>query len=214
MNFWPTLKKAEYQRIDAFKLCWRRLLRVPWTARRSKQSILKEINSIFIGRTDAEAEAPILWLLDAKNWLIGKEPAAGKIEGRRRGRQRIRWLDGSPTQWIWVWAISRRYWRTEKPGVLQSMESQRGGPSFVIEQQQYLKELSISQRLRVRISRLSANCVTLGKLHKILGFSFLTWGGGGNRRGTGRNVTYITELLWELTQVMNVKALEQGPGTE
>ena len=57
--------------------------------------------------------------------------------------------------------------------MLQSMESQRGGHSFVTEQQ-YLEELSISQRLRVRISRLSANCVTLGKLHKILGFSFLT----------------------------------------
>ena len=186
---------------------------VPWTAWKSNQSVLKEINSIFIGRTDAEAEAPILWPLDAKNWLIGKEPAAGKIEGRRRGRQRVRWLDGSPIQWIWVWAISRRYWRTEKPGMLQSMESQRGGHSFVTEQQ-YLEELSISQRLRVRISRLSANCVTLGKLHKILGFSFLTWGGGGKRRGTGRNVTYITELLWELTQVMNVKTLEQGLGTK
>ena len=50
---------------------------------------------IFIGRTDAEAETPILWPPDAKNWLIGKDPAAGKIEGRRkRGRQRMRWLDG------------------------------------------------------------------------------------------------------------------------
>ena len=58
------VKKAEHRRIDAFELwCWRRLLRVPWTARRSKQSILKEI----IGRSDAEAETPILWPLDAKN---------------------------------------------------------------------------------------------------------------------------------------------------
>ena len=75
-----TVKKAEHQRTDAFELwCWRRLLRVPWTARRSNQSILEKNQSwIFIGRTDAEAEAPILWLPDVKNWLIGKDPDAGK----------------------------------------------------------------------------------------------------------------------------------------
>ena len=62
-----TIKKVEHQRIDTFELwCWRRLLRVPWTARRSNQSVLKEI-IIFIGRTDAEAEAPVLWPPDAKN---------------------------------------------------------------------------------------------------------------------------------------------------
>ena len=65
-----TIKKAEYQRIDAFKLwCWRRLLRVPWTARRSKQSILKEIT----GRTDAKAEAPILWPPDVKSRRTGEK---------------------------------------------------------------------------------------------------------------------------------------------
>ena len=58
-----TVKKAEHQRINAFELwCWRILLRVPWTARRSNQSILKEIKSLaFIGRTNVEAETPILW---------------------------------------------------------------------------------------------------------------------------------------------------------
>ena len=62
-----TIKKAEYRKIDAFELwCWRRLLRVSWTARRSNQSILKEIR-IFIGRTDAEAETPMLWPSDAKS---------------------------------------------------------------------------------------------------------------------------------------------------
>ena len=63
-----TIKKAENQRIDAFELwCWRRLLRVPWTARRSNQSILKEDQSwVFIGRTDAEAETPIIWPHHAK----------------------------------------------------------------------------------------------------------------------------------------------------
>ena len=62
-----TIKKAESWRIDAFELwCWRRLLRVPWTARRSNQSILKNPSWIFIARTDAEAEAPILWPSDVK----------------------------------------------------------------------------------------------------------------------------------------------------
>ena len=65
-----TIKKAECRRIDAFELwCWRRLVRVPWTARRSNQSILKEISPeySFIGRTDAEAETTILWPPDVKN---------------------------------------------------------------------------------------------------------------------------------------------------
>ena len=75
-----TVKKAEHRRIDAFEVwCWRRLLRAPWTVRRSNQSILKEINPwIFIGRTDAEAETPILWPPDGKNWLIEKPHHAGK----------------------------------------------------------------------------------------------------------------------------------------
>ena len=64
-----TTKKAEHQRFDALELwCWRRLLSVPWTARRSNQSILKEIRSwVFIGRTDVEAETPILSPSDAKS---------------------------------------------------------------------------------------------------------------------------------------------------
>ena len=70
-----TIKKAEHQTTDVLELwCWRRLWRVPWTARRSDQSILKEINP----GTDAEAEAPILWPPDVKSRLIGKAPDAGK----------------------------------------------------------------------------------------------------------------------------------------
>ena len=71
-----TVKKTECRRIDAFELwCWRRLLRVPWTARRSNQSILKEISpGLFIGRIDVEAETLILWPPDVKNGLIGKRP--------------------------------------------------------------------------------------------------------------------------------------------
>ena len=75
-----TIKKADCQRIDAFALwCWRRLLRVPWTARRSNQSTLKENQSwILTGWTDAEAEAPILWSPGGKNWHTGKDPDSGK----------------------------------------------------------------------------------------------------------------------------------------
>ena len=78
------IKKAEHRRIDAFELwCWRRLLRVPWPARRSNQSMLKEISLVvFIGRTDVEAETSILWPPDVKNWLIWEDPDAGKDWGR------------------------------------------------------------------------------------------------------------------------------------
>ena len=80
---------------------------------------------IFIGRTDAESETPILWPPDAKR----KTLMLGKIEGgRRRGRKRMRQLDGpSPAQWTWVWASYGIWWRTGKPGVLRSMRSQRVG---------------------------------------------------------------------------------------
>ena len=79
-----TIKKAKSRRFDAFELwSWRRFLRVPWTARRSNQSIPKGNQYwIFIGRTDAEAEAPILWPPDVKSWLIGKDPDAEKDWGR------------------------------------------------------------------------------------------------------------------------------------
>ena len=75
-----TIKKAEHKRIDAFKLwCWRRLLRVTWTVRRSNQSSLKELNPEYsLDGLNAETEAPILWPPDAKNWVIGKDPDAGK----------------------------------------------------------------------------------------------------------------------------------------
>ena len=89
---------------------------------------------IFIGRTDAEAEAPILWLLDAKNWLLGKDPDAGK-DWRQKEKGMTGW-DGwmaSPTQWTWVWVVSGSWWWTGKPGVLQSMGSQRIGHAWATE---------------------------------------------------------------------------------
>ena len=122
-----TIKKAERWRIDAFELwCWRTLLRVPWTARRSNQSILKEINP------ENSLEGMMLKLqyfgdLMQRADSLEKTLMQGKIEGRRRkGQQRMRW-DGwmaSPTQWTWVWINSGRWWWTGRPGMLQSMGSQ------------------------------------------------------------------------------------------
>ena len=115
-----TIKKAEHWRIDAFELwCWRRLLRVPWTAGRSNQSILKEINSEY------SLEGLMLKLkLQYFDHLIGRTDSfektlmLRKIEGeRRRGWQRVRWT--------WVWVSSVSWWWTGKPGMLQSMGLQR-----------------------------------------------------------------------------------------
>ena len=85
-----TIKKAECRRIDAFELwCWRRLLRVPWTARRSNQSLLKEISP------GCSLEGLMLRLKLQRADSLEKTLMLGKIEGRRRrGRQRMRWLDG------------------------------------------------------------------------------------------------------------------------
>ena len=92
-----TIKKAEHQRIDAFELwCWRRLLRIPWTARRSNQSILKEITPEYsLGglmlKLKLQYSGHLLWRIDS----LEKTLMLGNIEGRRRGGwQRMRWLDG------------------------------------------------------------------------------------------------------------------------
>ena len=115
-----TIKKAEHWRIDAFELwCWRRLLRVPWTARRPNQWILKEINPEYsLERLMLKLKLQYFGHLMWRNNSLEKTLMLGKIEGRRRGQQRMRWLDG-------VWASSGSWWRTGKPGVLQSMGSQR-----------------------------------------------------------------------------------------
>ena len=120
-----TIKKSECWRIDAFELwAWRKFLRVPWTARRSNQSILKEISPEYsLEGLMLKAEAPVLWTPDVKNWLIRKDPDAGKglkegEEGDNRGQDG--WM-ASLTQWTWVCASSRSWWWTGKPGMLQSM---------------------------------------------------------------------------------------------
>ena len=92
-----TIKKAECRRIDAFELwCWRRLLRVPWTARKSNQSILKEISPEYslerlMLKLKLQCFCHLMWRTDSSE----KTPTLGMIEGgRRRGQQRMRWLDG------------------------------------------------------------------------------------------------------------------------
>ena len=108
-----TIKKAECWRIDAFKLwCWRRLLRVPWTARRSNQSILKEISPeySFEGLTlklKLQYFGHLMWRADS----FEKTLMLGKIEGRREGNDRgwDGWM-ASSTQWTWVWVNSGRWW--------------------------------------------------------------------------------------------------------
>ena len=96
-----TVKKAEHQRTDAFKLwCWRRLLKVPWTARRSNQSILRDINPEY----SWEGLMPKLKIQHFDHLMqtadsLEKSLMLGKTEGRRSGRQRMRWLDGITVQW-------------------------------------------------------------------------------------------------------------------
>ena len=102
-----TVKKAERWRIDAFELwCWRRLLRVPWTARRSNQSILRRSAWDFFGRNDAKAETPVLWPPHVKSWLIGKNSDAGRDWGQEeKGITEDEmagwhhWLNGRESEW-------------------------------------------------------------------------------------------------------------------
>ena len=106
-----TIKKAERRRTDAFGLwCWRRLLRVPWTARNSNQSILKEINPEYTLEglmLKLQYFGHLMWRTDS--WE--KTLILGRIEGRRRrGQQNARWLDGITKWWTLVWASSGSWW--------------------------------------------------------------------------------------------------------
>ena len=101
-----TIKQAKRPRIDASELwCWRRLLKVPWTARRCNQSHSKDQSWVFIGRTDVEAETPILWPPHVKSWLIRKDSDAGKDWRQEKGTTEDEivgwhhWLDGHEFEW-------------------------------------------------------------------------------------------------------------------
>ena len=124
-----TVKKAECWRIDAFELrCWRRLLRVPWTARRSNQSILKEISpgislEGMMLKLKLQYFGHHMWRVDS----LEKTLMLGGIGGRRRGRQRMRSLDGITDSMDWVWVNSWSWWWTGRPGMLWFMGSQRVG---------------------------------------------------------------------------------------
>ena len=112
-----TIKKAECWRIDAFELwCWRRLLRVPWTAWRTNQSILKEISPEYsLEGLMLKLKLQYFGHLMRRTDSLEKTLMLGKTEGGRTGWQRMRWLDGITIQWTWVCTNCRRWWRTEKP---------------------------------------------------------------------------------------------------
>ena len=132
-----TIKKAEHRRIDAFVLWrWRRLLRVPWTARRSNQSILKEISPEYsleglMLKLKLQYFGHLMWRADS----LEKTLILGGIGGRRRRGQQRGWEGwmASMTWWTWVWASFGSWWWTGKPGVLQSMGSQRVRHDWVTE---------------------------------------------------------------------------------
>ena len=110
-----TIKKAEHQRIDTFELwCWRRLLRVSWTARRSNQSILRKSVLNIHWKDSCSSWNSSTWA----TWWEELTRDTGK--DWRQEEKRMRWCMASPIQWTWVWVDSRSWWWTGRPGMLRS----------------------------------------------------------------------------------------------
>ena len=126
-----TVKKAEHWRIDAFELwCWRRLLRVPWIARRSNQSILKEISP---GQSWNSSTLATLCKEWKKFWLIGKDSDAGRDWGQEERGTTEDEMAGWHHCELWEMVNSGSWWWTGRPGMLQFMGSQRVGHDWVTE---------------------------------------------------------------------------------
>ena len=203
-----TAKKAEHQRIDAFELwSWRRCLRVPWTARRSNQSILKEISP------ECSLEGQMLKLkLQYSSYLMQRVDSLEntlmlwKIEGRRR-RGRQRGWDGwmaSLNQWTWVWVNSGRWWWTGRPGVLQFMGWQRVGATELNWTEQHLEIIvrQLAHRGGHRVDRQEESLIRAGRGRG----RWWSWGTISNRRwGVSCNVTHAwcwwntRSHLWKFT---------------
>ena len=179
-----TIKKAERWRIAAFELwCWRRFLRVPWTARRSNQSKpnLKEINPEYsLEELMLKLKLQYFGHLIRANSLE-KTLMLGKTEGRRRrGQQRMRWLDGITDSMDMHLSKPHKWWRTGKPGVLQAMGSQRVGHDWATEQR------SLSEAAFICHSQFVCNLCWILTYEKFT-FEFIVF-----------EISYSPRLAWRL----------------